>query len=132
MTYSQAKLLSCNRSGLGVSALRDEKCTVQLLCDEETFRAGEWTDTLTLDNFYTWDFQGDEDLGAGCFIALLSSIFGRCTRVVRGEIDYVQLPPWDKRSEFSEIASLLTSIECHLQSSKVFVVEEYRTGIATS
>ncbi len=104
--YVIDKMFSCGKSR-PLPSFQDDECTLQLPCDDDTFRAGEWQNMVTLDELKTWDFQEYQSPNANCIGMLMLSILGRCVRYVHcGEYrEHVAL--WDASSEFSDLSSLL-------------------------
>lgn len=110
-TYLVDKLISCGRSR--PLAILDEDCNVQLPCDEETFRKGEWKKTYTLDQLLSWDTHVTEPPSPFALTILMASIFGRCTRYVNRKSGVDNVPPWDTNSEFSSLNSSLLLLESY-------------------
>lgn len=110
-SYLQDKLISCGRSR--PLAVLDEDCVVQLPCDEDTFRRGEWKKTHTLDQLLSWNTQVSEPPSPFALTILMASIFGRCTRYLNRKTGIDCVPPWDTNSEFSSISSSLLLLESY-------------------
>lgn len=107
LVYVADKMLSCGKSR-PLPSFQDDECTLHLPCDDDTFRAGEWQNMVTLDELMSWDFQEDQSPNANCIGMLMVSILGRCVRYFRCE-EYRELVPlWDANSEFSSLTSLLS------------------------
>lgn len=111
--YLVDKLISCGRSR--PLAILDEDCNVQLPCDEETFRNGDWKKTYTLDQLLSWNTYVSETPSPFALTILMASIFGRCTRYVNRKRADDKIPPWDTKSEFSAINSSLLLLESYLK-----------------
>jgi hypothetical protein len=109
--YLLDKFCSCGRSR--VSAISDAQCRVQIPCDEMTFRNGAWKKTITLDQLLSSSSSETDHPGDLGLLILTASIIGRCARYCihernKGEI---RLPPWDSKSDFTKIHSLLLQLE---------------------
>ncbi|KAL4792428.1 hypothetical protein BDV19DRAFT_252641 [Aspergillus venezuelensis] len=105
----------------------DNQCLLQLPCDEDTFRVGEWQNMLTLRDAIACNFEVDEPPNASCLVVLLTSIYGHCSRYARwGEPDD-RIPPWDVSSEFSQITNLLHRIGINYRSSSRTFLKELRS-----
>lgn len=109
--YLTDKLISCGRCR--PLAILDEDCHLQLPCDEETFRKGQWKRTYTLDQLLSWNTQVSEAPSPFALTILMASIFGRCTRYVNRKIGIDKIPPWDTNSEFSSINSSILLLESY-------------------
>lgn len=108
-TYLVDKLISCGRSR--PLAVLDEDCLVQLPCDEDTFRKGEWRKTRTLEQSRSWSTQGTETPSPFALTILMASIFGQCTRYLNRKTELDNVPPWDTNSDYSSITSSLLLLE---------------------
>lgn len=113
--YLLDKLISCGRSRPLV--ILDEDCELQLPCDENTFRHGEWRKTSTIDQLLNWNSKLTESPSPFALVVLMASIFGRCTRYVHQSKKMEEIPPWDPKSEFSAINSSLLLLESYSKSS---------------
>ncbi|KAL4937367.1 hypothetical protein BDV06DRAFT_74680 [Aspergillus oleicola] len=106
----------------------DDECLLQLPCDEDTFRIGEWQSMLTLGDVMACNFQADEPPNASCLVVLLTSAYGHCLRYARwGEPDG-QIPPWDLSSEFSQVTFLLHRVGIYYRSSSRYFLKELRSA----
>ncbi|KAL4919283.1 fungal-specific transcription factor domain-containing protein [Aspergillus aurantiobrunneus] len=130
LCYSLTRLVVCAK--LPSLAFQDDECTLQLPCDEETFRAGEWACTQALNDLLTWDFQGDKGLNAPSLAVLMVSVLGRCRQYVHWGGHQSHMAPWDSNSEFSELTSLLLRMEAYFQTSNSSVATTLRNSVATS
>ncbi|KAH6894706.1 fungal-specific transcription factor domain-containing protein [Thelonectria olida] len=111
--YLLDKLMSCARSK--PAALLDQDCTVQLPCDEATFRNMEHKQTPTLQQMLSWDSDIEEPPSLFSLTIATSSIFARCTRYARGQTTADSLPPWDPQSEFTATNASLLFVESYLK-----------------
>lgn len=112
--YFIDKLFSCGKSR-PLPSFEDDECTLQLPADEDTFRAGEWQNMVTLDELKSWDFQDYQSPNACCIAMLMISVFGRCVRYVRCEEYQEHVPLWDANSEFSNLSSLLSRATAYFE-----------------
>ncbi|KAK1704218.1 fungal-specific transcription factor domain-containing protein [Colletotrichum lupini] len=95
-------------------AILDEDCHVRLPCDELTFRSGGWGQNVTLRRLLDW--STDVGVESGFPVAILaSSVLARCTRRLLHDRNTDETPPWDSKSEFASITSLLLLVESRLQ-----------------
>ncbi|KAK1547207.1 3-hydroxymethyl-3-methylglutaryl-CoA lyase [Colletotrichum paranaense] len=95
-------------------AILDEDCHVRLPCDELTFRSGGWGQNVTLRQLLDW--STDVGVESGFPVAILaSSVLARCTRRLLHDRNTDETPPWDSKSEFASITSLLLLVESRLQ-----------------
>ncbi|KAG4412802.1 hypothetical protein IFR04_014065 [Cadophora malorum] len=109
--YVLDKLCSCGRAR--PVALADAHCFVQLPCDETTFRTGEWKKTLSLEQAFSTNETGTEEISNFALVVLAASALGRTAQHsihqnLRGES---RLPPWDSKSLFATINSVLLQLE---------------------
>ena len=109
--YVLDKLCSCGRAR--PAALADAHCFLQLPCDEITFRNGEWKRTLTLEQAFSITEAMSEKPSDLALVVLTASALGRCAQHsihqnLRGES---HLPPWDSKSLFATIYSILLQLE---------------------
>lgn len=109
--YLIDKLISCGRSRPLV--ILDEDCNVQLPCDEQTFRNGDWRKTNTIGQLLNWNAEITESPSPFALVMLMASIFGRCTRYVHQNRRADEIPPWDPKSEYSAINSSLLLLESY-------------------
>ncbi|KAL4811452.1 hypothetical protein BDV18DRAFT_129379, partial [Aspergillus unguis] len=112
--------------------IQDGECTLQMPCDEETFRAGEWQGTLTINDLLADDSPGDEPLHGVCLLALLIMIYGKCKTYVHRDGLQDRFPPWRTDSGFAQIESLLDQAKLRLEIHNLREIEAYRNGIATA
>ncbi|KAL5317010.1 hypothetical protein ACEPPN_016063 [Leptodophora sp. 'Broadleaf-Isolate-01'] len=113
--YVLDKLCSCGRAR--PVALADAHCFLQLPCDEATFRKGEWKKTPTLEQAFSTTEPASEDLSNFSLVVLTASVLGRCAQHsihqnLRGES---RLPPWDSKSLFATINSVLLQLEMRFE-----------------
>lgn len=111
--YLLDKLMSCARSK--PAALLDQDCTVQLPCDEPTFRDMRHRPTPTLRHMLSWDSDVEEPPSLFSLTIATSSVFARCTRYARGQSAADSLPPWDPQSEFAATNASLLFVESYLK-----------------
>ncbi|CAG8284606.1 unnamed protein product [Penicillium nalgiovense] len=109
--YLIDKLISCGRSRPLV--ILDDDCNVQLPCDEQTFRNGDWKKTNTIGQLLNWNSEVTESPSPFALVILMASIFGRCTRYVHQNRRADEIPPWDPKSEYSAINSSLLLLESY-------------------
>ncbi|KAJ6104846.1 hypothetical protein N7523_011166 [Penicillium sp. IBT 18751x] len=109
--YLIDKLISCGRSRPLV--ILDEDCNVQLPCDEQTFRNGDWRKTNTIGQLLNWNAEITEKPSPFALVMMMASILGRCTRYVHQNRKADEIPPWDPKSEFSVINSSLLLLESY-------------------
>ncbi|KAL4787696.1 fungal-specific transcription factor domain-containing protein [Aspergillus varians] len=128
--YIQDRLMACGKSRS--LPFQVHECMLQLPCDEEIFRAGEWQSMHTLIDLWTWNFQSDESLNSSGLVVLMVSVLGRCTKYKHWQGHRNRIPPWDSNSEFSEITSLLPRVESYFQQCSLSVVQTMRNSTSTS
>ncbi|XHG09050.1 hypothetical protein AWENTII_012129 [Aspergillus wentii] len=109
--YLVDKLISCGQSR--PLAILDEDCNVQLPCDEQTFRDGQWKKTPTIGQLLSWNTDVSETPSPFALTILMASIFGRCTRYFHQKRGADEIPPWDTKSEFASITSSLLFLETY-------------------
>lgn len=125
--YLLDKLVSCGKSR--PPAIFDEDCQVQLPCDEDKFRGGQFQKTATL--YQVSNLVADFDHIGGNFALtiLAASALGRCARYVLHQREADEMAPWDQRSEFASINMYLLQIGRHLRIDNTSVddiAREYR------
>ena len=109
--YVIDRLTPCGRGRS--ESIADNGCRLQLPCDEESFRNGACRKTPTFKELFS---VVDSTRDRPCYLALgvfTAYIFGRCAKhsvyeYTKGES---QLPPWDSKSEFAAIYSVLLQFE---------------------
>lgn len=109
--YVLDKLCSCGRAR--PASMADAHCFVQLPSDEMTFRNGEWKKTSTLEEAFSATESTSETPSDLALVVLAASVLGRCAQHsihqnLRGESN---LPPWDSKSLFATINSVLLHLE---------------------
>ncbi|KAI5465064.1 fungal-specific transcription factor domain-containing protein [Mariannaea sp. PMI_226] len=125
--YLLDKLMSCARSK--PAALLDQDCTVQLPCNETTFRNMEHKETPTLQQMMSWDSGIEEPPSFFSLTIATSSIFARCTRYARGQTNADCLPPWHPRSEFTSTNASLLFIESYLKRGSNSILNIITEGV---
>ncbi|KAF0330624.1 3-hydroxymethyl-3-methylglutaryl-coenzyme a lyase [Colletotrichum asianum] len=111
-------------------AISDEDCSVRLPCDEPTFRNGGLERNLTLHQLHDWNTDPSSARGNFPIAILAGSALGRCTRNVLHDREVDGVPPWDSRSEYASINSILLLVESRLQMDQISIdsiVETNRT-----
>lgn len=113
--YVLDKLCSCGRAR--PVALADAHCFVQLPCDEMTFRKGEWKKTLSLEQAFSTNETEMDEISNFALVVLAASALGRTAQHsihqnLRGES---RLPPWDSKSLFATINSVLLQLEMRFE-----------------
>ncbi|KAK1636080.1 hypothetical protein BDP81DRAFT_489145 [Colletotrichum phormii] len=97
-------------------------------CDELTFRSGGWGQNVTLRKLLDW--STDVGVESGFPVAILaSSALAHCTRRLLHDRNTDETPPWNSKSEFASITSLLLLVESRLQVDQhpiKSVVDTYR------
>lgn len=115
--YLLDRLVSCGKDRHPV--LLDDSCSVQLPCSEGSFRAGHLESTATIQQLSDWNHNLDTLKGNFPPAILAASILGRCARIVFHERRVDDLSPWDPRSEYVSLNSLLLLLE-----SRAWIVTE--------
>lgn len=113
--YVLDKLCSCGRAR--PVALADAHCSLQLPCDETTWREGVWKKTPTLEQAFSTTDPVSEEVSNFALVVLTASVLGRCAQHsihqnLRGES---RLPPWDSKSLFATINSALLQLEMRFE-----------------
>ncbi|KAF5518243.1 putative transcriptional regulatory protein [Colletotrichum aenigma] len=126
--YLLDKLVSCGKDRH--LAISDEDCSVRLPCDETTFRIGGLERNVTLHQLHDWNTDPSSARGNFPIAILAGSALGRCTRNVLHDREVDGVPPWDSRSEYASINSILLLVESRLQMDQISIdsiVETNRT-----
>ena len=108
--YMLDRFVSCSKQR--PPAILDEDCQVQLPCDEIDFREGNHRETTFLVNMTT----GNDDLTYKpdhfALVVLMACALGRCARyMLDNHNPNTDLAPWDPKSEFVAISSVLLYFE---------------------
>lgn len=113
--YILDKLCSCGRAKPAVIA--DAHCRVQLPCDEITFRNGAWKKMPTLDQILSAGDSTTFHPGHLALVVLVACIVGRCAQhsIHESSKDESWLPPWDSKSDFATIYSVLLQLETQFE-----------------
>lgn len=116
--YILDKLCSCGRAR--PSAVADSHCHVQLPCEESSFRDGAQSCTPTLGRMFSSAASEDcqsTHLSPFALVVLTASIIGRCAQysIHEHSDEGSRLPPWDARSEFARIYSVLLQLETRFE-----------------
>jgi len=113
--YILDKLCSCGRNR--PASILEAHCRVQLPCGEENFRNGEWEETLTLEQALGAGKTLAANVGPLALVVLTASILGRCAQhsIHEQSREQDRLPPWDSKSEFAAIYSLLLQLETQFE-----------------
>jgi len=113
--YVLDRLCSCGRAR--PASIIDDHCRVQLPCSEASFRNGECEKTQTLERTFAPGKKVAVKLGHLALVVLTASIIGKCAQ--HGIHDHSQeasrLPPWDSKSEFASIYSVLLQLETQFE-----------------
>jgi hypothetical protein len=110
------RLISCAKGR--PLAIQDDECTLQLPCDEETLRAGQWKATYTLRELLSWDVPGGVEPSSFGLVILTAAVFGRCTKYVYSERHEERIPPWHTDSEMSRLGSSLLLLESFISADQ--------------
>lgn len=113
--YILDKLCSCGRAK--PAAIADAHCRVQLPCDEITFRDGAWKKMPTLDQILSAGDSTTFHPGHLALVVLVACIVGRCAQhsIHESSKDESWLPPWDSKSDFATIYSVLLQLETQFE-----------------
>jgi hypothetical protein len=114
--YLLDKLVSCGQSR--PPAISDEDCHVRLPCDQQGFRDGFIEKTRTLYELANWTVGTEYASGTFSLTILAASALGRCVRHVLHQRETDEILPWDSKSEFASLTSVLLLVEYHLQSEE--------------
>ncbi|RAH64593.1 Zn(II)2Cys6 transcription factor, partial [Aspergillus aculeatinus CBS 121060] len=119
--YLLDKLISCGRARPLI--ILDQDCHIQLPCDERSFRHGQTKKTCNLNQLLSWNTTLQDTPSSLALVILLASILGRCTRYVYGVRHSDEIPPWDTKSEYAAVCSLLLLFEHYAELSPVQVTD---------
>ncbi|CAM1501356.1 Fc.00g105180.m01.CDS01 [Cosmosporella sp. VM-42] len=119
--YLLDKLVSCGKGR--PPAVSEEDCHVQLPCNEQMLRTGQWKETSTLQQLLNWNTDTSGSCGNFALAILVASVFGRCARYVLHGRETDEVLPWDSGSEFTAINSVLLLIEQRLQVDELNINE---------
>ncbi|TVY37813.1 putative transcriptional regulatory protein [Lachnellula subtilissima] len=114
--YILDKLCSCGRAR--PAAIADAHCRVQLPCDDAAFRDSVYKTTSTLDRTLC---AGDSSTyypeGGLALVVLVACILGRSAQhsIHESSNGETWLPPWDSKSEFATIYSVLLQLETRFE-----------------
>ncbi|KAH6664263.1 fungal-specific transcription factor domain-containing protein [Halenospora varia] len=113
--YVLDRLCSCGRNR--PASIIDAHCRVRLPCGEENFRNGEWEETLTLEQAFGLGRNPAANVGPLALVVLTASILGRCAQhsIHEQSREESRLPPWDSKSEFAAIYSILLQLETQFE-----------------
>ncbi|KAI9146708.1 transcriptional regulatory protein [Paramyrothecium foliicola] len=107
--YLLDKLVSCGRGRPPAAA--DKDCDVQLPCDELSFRQGILIKTPKLQSFLGVGINSEKEPSNFGLTVIAASAIGRCARYVLHSTAPDECPPWDSKSEYSALSSILLSME---------------------
>lgn len=131
--YVLDKLCSCGRNR--PASIIDAHCRVRLPCSEENFRNGEWEETLTLEQAFGSGNKLAANVRPLALVVLTASILGRCAQhsIHEQSREEGRLPPWDSKSEFAAIYSILLQLETQFEMgsriNKVVTEDCLRDGV---
>lgn len=108
--YLLDKLVSCSRNR--PPTILDVDCAVRLPSSEENFRTQVSEETPTLDVLENLpEISACRDLDHFAFTILAASMLGRVVRYSLQQKSALGYPPWDARSDYAKIMSVLLSFE---------------------
>jgi hypothetical protein len=108
--YILDRSVSCCR--IRPPTILDGDCTVKLPCSEEQFRMEVSTDTPSLAALKELpDITSCKTFDDFALLVLNASILGRIVRYGLQQSTSKEFPPWDFRSDFAKISSILLSLE---------------------
>lgn len=111
--YILDRFVSCCRGR--VPSILDMDCTVRLPSSEEDFRMEVSTETPTIAVLKELpEIERCKGLDHFALFVLVSSILGRTVRYCLQQNTNKGYPPWDSRSDFARISSILFSFEALL------------------
>ena len=114
--YLLDKLVSCCRNR--PPTILDVDCQVRLPCSEENFRTYVSEETPTLDVLENLpDISACGNLDHFAFTILAASMLGRVVRYSLQQNSSLGFPPWDARSDYAKIMSVLLSFELLLATT---------------
>jgi Fungal specific transcription factor domain len=112
--YLLDRLVSCGRGR--PPAILDASCQLQLPCDEQTWRDGNWKPTLTLEQLSNRTLLGAEQQGPFAHVVVMAYTLSRGAQYMLQEFNIRNRdPPWDANSDFAAIESDLLYLESHLE-----------------
>ena len=128
--YLLDKLVSCCRNR--PPTILDVDCTVRLPSSEENFRAQMSEETPALEVLEKLpDISDCQDLDHFALLTLAASILGRVVRYSLQQTSSLGLPPWDSRSDYAKIMSILLSFESLLATEDGMYSSTIRSTLTT-
>ena len=111
--YLLDKLVSCSRNH--PPTILDMDCTLKLPASEESFRAQVCEEMPTLEVLHKLpDITPCLKLDDFALTILAASFLGRVLIYTLQQGSYLSYPPWDSRSDYAKMVSMLLSFECLL------------------
>ena len=125
--YLLDKLVSCGRNH--PPTILDTDCTLRLPSTEENFRAQVSEEVPTLQILHKLpDITPCLNLDHFALMILAASILGRVLRfTLQQQGTYLNFPPWDYRSDYAKMMSLLLSFESLLVTKD----DDYQRAVAS-
>lgn len=108
--YILDRLVSCGRGR--PPAILEACCQLQLPCDEQVWRSGQWEKTQTLEGFSGRRLSDAEDYDPFALVVLTAYALSRCAQYTLQDYNIRSRdPPWDPNSDFASILSDLLYLE---------------------
>ena len=115
--YLLDRLVSCGRGR--PPAIVDACCQLQLPCEEQIWREGQWQQTLTLDELTNRTSRSSDRQGSFAHVIVMAYTVGRAAQYMLQEFNIrSRYPPWDPSSDFAAIEADLLHLEIRLELDK--------------
>ncbi|KIW09855.1 hypothetical protein PV08_11956 [Exophiala spinifera] len=127
--YLLDRLASCGRAR--PPAILDASCQLQLPSDEESWRAGAWRQTLTLQQLSHRTLSPTNEQGPFGLVVAMAYTLSRGAQYMLQQFNMSnQDPPWDATSDFASIQSDLLYLETILDIHKPpkTIIDQYTRG----
>jgi hypothetical protein len=128
--YILDRIVSCGRGR--PPAILEASCQLQLPCDENSWRAGTWQKTDTLDELSNKTLLAKSNLGPFASIVVMAYVLSRAAQYMLQAYNIRSRdPPWDPNSDFASITSDLLYIETQFEIGKPIkdvITDEFTEG----
>lgn len=110
--YILDRLVSCGRAR--PPAILEASCQLQLPCNEDVWRSGQWQKTQTLEGFSNRRLSDARDYSPFALVVLTTYALSRSAQYQLQQYNIRSKdPPWDPKSDFASIMSDLLYLESH-------------------
>lgn len=120
--YMLDRFVSCSR--IRSPSILDRDCSLRLPSDDDQLRLQIQAQSPTISVMKELpNIENCKNLGDFAFLVLMSSILGRVVRYTLQHDPSDSIPPWDFRSDFAKIRSILFSFEALLANDGITIAK---------